>query len=285
MSEPNLPMKPIGADESSSSSDVSNLSDAMKLIAASTPARIFVGRAGTAYRTATRLSLRQDHAAALDAVHAEVDLARDFAKDFVVQHQLFEVRTCAASKSEYLMRPDLGRKLDEASRARIANDCQRDVDFQIVIGDGLSAAAVVKQVPMLLPMLADEAARHGWKIGRPFLVQHCRVGVLNDIGDVLNAKVVVLLIGERPGLMTAESLSAYMAFQPKTGQTDADRNLISNIHARGVPIEQAAARIIALAMQMLAMKTSGVSVKEELSDKIEKQSAVPKLDSNQEPNL
>jgi ethanolamine ammonia-lyase small subunit len=123
----------------------------------------------------------------------------------------------------------------------------------------------VKQVPLLLPLLIEQAAHRGWKVGRPFLVRHCRVGVLNDIGDVLAAKVVVLLIGERPGLMTAESLSAYMTYLPKAGHTDAERNLISNIHARGVPIEQAATRIIALAEQMRAMQTSGVAIKEVLA--------------------
>jgi ethanolamine ammonia-lyase small subunit len=161
----------------------------------------------------------------------------------------------------------LGRKLDDASRTRIANDCPHNVDFQVILGDGLSAAAVVKQVPQLLPLLQAEAAKHGWKVGRPFLVRHCRVGVFNDVGEILSASVVVLLIGERPGLMTAESLSAYMAFQPKAGHTDADRNLISNIHARGVPIEQSAQRIIALAEQMRTMNISGVSVKEQLSEK------------------
>jgi ethanolamine ammonia-lyase small subunit len=136
--------------------------------------------------------------------------------------------------------------------------------LQVVIGDGLSAAAVVKQVPALLPLLEEGAARYGWSFGRPFLVRHCRVGVLNDVGDLLDPAVVVLLIGERPGLMTAESLSAYMAYRPRTGHTDAQRNLISNIHSRGVPHGEAARRVLALAEKMRRMEVSGVAVKEDL---------------------
>ncbi len=113
-------------------------------------------------------------------------------------------------------------------------------------------------------MLAEKAAFCGWKQGQPFAVHYCRVGVMNDVGELLKPKVVVLLIGERPGLATAESLSAYMAYQPCTGHNDAKRNLISNIHARGVNSEAAASRIIALADQMMRRQISGVGLKEEL---------------------
>jgi ethanolamine ammonia-lyase small subunit len=116
----------------------------------------------------------------------------------------------------------------------------------------------------LLPRLADGAAARGWSFGRPFAIHYCRVGVLNDIGELLDPAVVVLLIGERPGLATAESLSAYLAYRPRPGHTDARRNLISNIHARGVGHAQAARRILALAEQMTRQQISGVSVKEEL---------------------
>jgi ethanolamine ammonia-lyase small subunit len=142
--------------------------------------------------------------------------------------------------------------------------CPRRVALQIVIGDGLSVAAVAAQVPRLLPLLADGAVKLGWSFGQPFVIRHCRVGVLNDIGVLLDPAVVVLLIGERPGLATAESLSAYLAFRPRPGHTDAQRNLISNIHARGVGHEEAARRILALAAKMLRMQSSGVDVKEEL---------------------
>jgi ethanolamine ammonia-lyase small subunit len=232
---------------------------------AATPARVLVGRSGPAYRTATQLALRHDHAAALDAVHTDVGLAHDFAPEFVERHQLFEVATHANSKTEYLMRPDRGRRLGDAARTEIVRQCPRGADLQVVIGDGLSAAAVVRQAPPLLPLLEAETTRRGWSFGRPFFVRFCRVGVLNDIGDLLDPVVAVLLIGERPGLMTAESLSAYMAYRPRSGDTDAKRNLISNIHARGVPPEAAAPRIMALAESMRALNTSGVAVKEDLS--------------------
>jgi ethanolamine ammonia-lyase small subunit len=228
-----------------------------------TPARIGVGRAGGSYRTATQLELRRDHAAALDAVHAEIDLDRDFGSPFVREWGLFEVTTQAGDKAEYLMRPDLGRRLSDVARDQISQRCPRGADLQVVIGDGLSAAAVIAQVPSLLPLLAEGAREHGWKVGQPVFVKFCRVGVLNDVGDLLDPAVVVLLIGERPGLATAESLSAYLAYRPRAGHTDADRNLISNIHARGIPPESAASRVLALAEQLIRRQTSGVTVKEQ----------------------
>src|SRR5205085_7187036 len=120
-----------------------------------------------------------------------------------------------------------------------------------------------------LPLLEEEARARGWSFGRPFFVRHCRVGVLNDVGELLDPGVVVLLVGERPGLATAESLSAYMAYRPRPGDTDARRNLISNIHARGVPAEAAAAPIIALAERLRAAQASAVTVKEDLVPGIE----------------
>src|SRR5262249_52086698 len=162
----------------------------------------------------------------LDAVHADLDIARDFDKSFVERWQLFEVQTQAADKTQYLMRPDLGRRLNDVARAEVARSCPRGADLQVVIGDGLSAAAVSAQVPSLLPLLAEGVQRQGWSFGRPFIVRYCRVGVLNDIGELLDPGVVVLLVGERPGLATAVSLSAYMAFRPRPGHSDAQRNLI-----------------------------------------------------------
>ena len=113
-----------------------------------------------------------------------------------------------------------------------------------------------------MPLLQAEAAARGWSLGQPFFIRHCRVGVLNDLGDLLDPAVVILLIGERPGLATALSLSAYMAFRPRPGDDDSRRNLISNIHARGVSPEQAARRIALLAEQMMTLRKSGVTVKE-----------------------
>lgn len=241
-----------------------DLPEVLQALRLQTPARVLVGRAGPAYRTATQLELRQDHAAALDAVHAELDLSRDFPQEFVAHWRLFQVATQVAARVEYLMRPDLGRRLSEQARAEVTRQCPARADLQIVVGDGLSAAAAIAQVPSLLPWLEAGARQRGWSFGRPFVVRYCRVGVLNDVGELLDPAVAVLLIGERPGLATAVSLSAYMAYRPRPGDTDARRNLISNIHARGVSADAAARRILALAARMRQAQTSGVTVKEDL---------------------
>lgn len=267
--------------------------DFLSRIRERTPARVLVDRAGAAYRTPTQLELRSAHAAARDAVRAELDLERDFDADFLREWKLFEVKTRAGSKDEYLLRPDLGRQLSEEAAAQIKARCPAGAGLQIVIGDGLSVTAVATQVPRLLPLIADASRRFtqmnaeeiekqgedtgkvsektdigftraDLALGQPFVIRHCRVGVMNDIGELLGPQVVVLLIGERPGLATAESLSAYMAYRPCAGHTDAQRNLISNIHERGVALEQAAERIVRLAAKMMALERSGVDVKEEL---------------------
>ena len=134
-----------------------------------------------------------------------------------------------------------------------------------MIGDGLSSAAVRAQVPELLPLLVGAAAARGLSIGRPVFVRHCRVGVLSDVGDTTGAGVVVLLVGERPGLATAESLSAYLAHRPTTGDTDAERNLISNIHAGGVRAPEAVRRILGLVEQFRLHQRSGFEVRESTS--------------------
>src|SRR6266850_354507 len=133
------------------------LSDLLQVVQARTPARILTGRAGPAYRTVTQLALRQDYAAAIDAVHAELDLLRDFGQPFVERWGLFEVTTCAGSKAEYLLRPDRGRRLSDAARTAVVRRCPDRTDLQIVIGDGLSAAAVIAQVPLLMDALEQGA--------------------------------------------------------------------------------------------------------------------------------
>lgn len=239
-------------------------SSLIEKIRARTPARVLVDRAGAAYRTSTQLELRQAHAAARDAVRAELDMERDLGADLVEQWKLFEVSTLATSKDEYLLRPDLGRRFSEPARQQLLARCPKEADLQVVIGDGLSVTAVASQVPPLLPRVFHAARERGWKVGQPFVVRHCRVGVMNHVGDLLRPRVVVLLIGERPGLATAESLSAYMAYLPKAKDVDANRNLISNIHARGVSVEVAAMRIVNLAEQMMRRQLSGVELKEEI---------------------
>jgi ethanolamine ammonia-lyase small subunit/amino acid transporter len=242
------------------SNGVSDLADSLRL---RTPARILVGRAGPAYRTATQLELRRDHASAVDAVRAEMDLERDWGSAFLETWRLFAVSSCAASKDEYLRRPDLGRRLSESACESIAANCPAGSDLQIVLSDGLSATAIAAQAPALLPLLIAAAREEGWSVGRPFFVHRGRVGLLNEVGRILRPEVVVLLIGERPGMATAESLSAYMAFRPQPGDTDARRNLVSNIHRRGVSAEVAARRILSLARKMRAQQSSGVEVKED----------------------
>lgn len=258
----------------------------------STPARLLVDRAGGSYLTETHLQLRADHAAARDAVQTELELA-DLGSELVDKHRLFLVQTTATTKAEFLLRPDLGRKLSGETREQIGRQCgigpltlalspedggegtgakpglqtKANPSLQIVIGDGLSATAVKTQVPGLLPLLIESARKAGWSVGQPFVIRYCRVGVMNDIGELLDPDVVVLLIGERPGLATAESLSAYLAYRPRAGQTDAQRNLISNIHARGVSHEAAVVRVLDLAAQMRDRRISGVEIKERLPER------------------
>jgi ethanolamine ammonia-lyase small subunit len=247
------------ADKLAAGSDWPEL---VRKIRARTPARILVGRAGPAYRTETQLQLREDHAAARDAVRAELDVNAAFGAVFVERWKLFEVRTRALSKDEYLQHPSLGRAFNDSSRAEIAQCCAAERDLQIAIGDGLSVPAIGAQVPRLLPLLMVGAEARGWSVGQTFIIHHCRVGIVNEIGELLRPRIVLLLIGERPGLATAESLSAYMAYRPERAHSDANRNLISNIHSRGLSAEEAAARILNLCAQMMRLRVSGVALKE-----------------------
>jgi ethanolamine ammonia-lyase small subunit len=229
----------------------------VRRIQARTPARLLVGRWGAAYPTATQLELREAHAAARDAVCAEMDARAIFSGSFLDQWKLFEVSTQAADKQEYLLRPDLGRHFADSARVEILNRCSKGNDMEIAIGDGLSVAAVAAQVPRLLPLLYQSAIKRGWTVGQTLIVRYCRVGILNEIGELLTPRVAVLLIGERPGLGAADSLSAYMAYRPDSTHTDANRNLVSNIHARGLSPENAADRILRLAELMILARTSG----------------------------
>src|SRR3984893_17689631 len=228
-----------------------------------TPARLLVGRAGAAYRTETQLQLREDHAKARDAVRAELELRTAFDSEFIEQWNLFEVSTRAYTKLEYLARPALGREFSDESRGEILRRCLPNRNIQIVVGDGLSALAVQTQGPHLLPLLVEGARKSGWSIGQTFVVRHCRVGILNEIGELLRPQIAILLIGERPGLVSAESMSAYMAYQPGRSHSDANRNLISNIHDCGLSSPSAAAGILNLSAQMMRVRISGCTLKEQ----------------------
>ena len=243
-----------------------DLSEIVKKVRARTPARLLAGRSGAAYRTNTQLELREAHAAARDAVRAELDLSTSLGNDFIHKWNLFEVCSQATTKDEYLLRPDLGRHLNEKSRAEVSRRCTTGHDLQIVIGDGLSVTAVALQVPRLLQLLHEGAKTRDWNLGEIFVIRHCRVGILNELGELLEPRVAILLIGERPGLATAESLSAYMAYRPGSSDTDANRNLISNIHVRGVSTEQAVQRILNLAAAMMKAQNSGWELREKLPE-------------------
>src|SRR6266849_5895759 len=157
-------------------------SDFLGRIRARTPARVLVERTGASYLTRTQLDLRQAHAAARDAVRTELEMEKSFDAEFVARWKLFEVSTRALSKDEYLLRPDLGRRFGEDAIRTIQARCSQKTDLQIVIGDGLSVTAVATQVPRLLPLIFEKAATRGSKLGQPFVVRYCRVGVMNHIG-------------------------------------------------------------------------------------------------------
>src|SRR5271163_1466933 len=252
---------PTNLSQQNDSSEI-GLSEILTKVRAQTPARLLAGRSGAAYHTNTQLDLREAHASARDAVRAELALPTDLGNYFVRKWNLFEVCSRATTKDEYLARPDLGRQLDDLSRVTVLERCAKGRDLQIMVGDGLSVSAVTAQVPQLLPLLCEGATTRGWKVSEIFAIRHCRVGLLNEIGELLHPLIAILLIGERPGLATAESLSAYMAYQPNRTHSDANRNLISNIHSRGLSAEEAAARIMNLCAQMMELRVSGVTLKE-----------------------
>lgn len=233
--------------------------EALRALMASTTARIGVGRAGPRYRTASLLLFQADHAVTQDALYRDVD------PQLLADLGLFTVQTrVTGGKQEYLLRPDLGRQLDDESKRLIVERCVQAPNIQLVVGDGLSAAAVEANVREMFPIILQGAQAAGLSVGKPFFIKHCRVGVLNDIGALLNPDVVILLIGERPGLGRAESLSAYMAYRPKPGDTDADRDVVCNIFNNGGtnPLE-AAAYTLQIAQKMMRHQASGVKLKKE----------------------
>ena len=231
--------------------------DALPALIASTTARLGVGRAGPRYNTFALLLCQGDYAITQDALMRDVD------QPVLDDLDLFTVHTnITGGKHEYLLRPDLGRQLSAAARQTLYAQCIPSPNIQLVVGDGLSATAVEANVRVMLPALRQSAEAVGLSVGTPFFIKYCRVGVLNDIGEVLKPDVVILLIGERPGLGRAASLSAYMAYRPKAGDTDADRDVVSNIFANGGTDPFAGvACIIELAQKMMQYQASGVKLK------------------------
>ncbi|MBK8800503.1 MAG: ethanolamine ammonia-lyase subunit EutC [Fibrobacteres bacterium] len=218
-----------------------------------TPARIDRGRAGARPRTAELLLFRADHAAARDAVLTE--LPEDFPDQLGC---VASVRTCSADRREYLLRPDLGRRIRLGDEQAVAALGKGGCDVLVVVADGLSSAAVASQVPILLPplMVSLEVMKPG-SVRGPVFVRNARVGAMNHLGDLAQATVVVMLVGERPGLSTSRSLSAYMGWMPRPGCTDAHRNVISNIHEQGLAVQQAAVVVARWVAGMFRERTSG----------------------------
>jgi len=227
-------------------------------LAAATPARVFLGRVGTTLRTRDMLALRVDHAAARDAVHARLDDESEALEPLVAGHGMFTVTTQADTPHAYLRRPDLGRLFSEEGAARIRAEGTRQADVQLVVADGLSARAVGSYAAPFVEEFARLCAARGWTLGRPIGVRHARVGLMNQVGELMRPQVVVMLIGERPGLDVHASMSAYFGYRPTPACTDEDRSLISNIHDEGIPPEQAASDAAALIEQILATRASGV---------------------------
>lgn len=221
-----------------------------------TPARIAQGRAGARYRTRPWLLFNADQAITQDT------LFRDVSETLLAELKLFKVQTRIANgKQEYLLRPDLGRQLNDDARTSLAERCVKNPQVQICVGDGLSAQAIEANLGQILPVLKQGCQAAGLNLGTPFFIQYCRVGVMNDIGDILRPEVLLLLIGERPGLGRAESMSIYMAYRPKGGDTDAERDVICNIFNGGTNPLEAGAYAVQMAQKMIQRQASGVKLK------------------------
>lgn len=231
--------------------------DGLRNLCATTNARLGVGRTGPRPKTASLLLFQADHGVTQDAIYGVVS---DDTKEAL---NLFTVQTRAEDRAEYLLRPDLGRLLTEEAKKTIAEKCAKSPDVQICVGDGLSAAAIDNNLANIYPVIEQGLKSAGLTIGTPFFIENARVGVMNDVNTVVKAKVVLLLIGERPGLGIADAMSAYMGFDPQPGKSDADRDLICMITTHGGtnPLE-AGAYIVEFVKRMIKYSASGVKLRE-----------------------
>ena len=221
---------------------------------AKTPARLGSGKAGPRYKTLTMLRFRADHAAAQDAVFSEVDT------EFAKKYDLLPTKTRCDSKEEYLTRPDLGRCFDEHNAKAIQGVIDKPPTVQIVIGDGLSSAAIEANAMDCLYALKDGLKARGIATGKDIFVKYCRVGAGDAIGDITGCELVCMLVGERPGLVTDKSMSIYITYKPHTGVSESSRTVISNIHAQGTPAVEAGAYAAELIEKILRRKVSGVGL-------------------------
>ena len=217
-----------------------------------TTALVGIGHVGTRYATDVLLQFQAELAITHTAVGAELP------DDWAEKTGFVPVRSRVTSHREFLLRPDLGRRLDDDSLAVVRSRCQKAVDVQIIVADGLSAVACMQTGKVLYDAVAQACAARGLSVGTPVAARFARVWLEDEIGQEVGAKVAMILLGERPGLGTGDGLSAYVVYEPKLGNTDGDRNMISNIHMRGTPPEEAAQRLAALAHAMIAQRTSGV---------------------------
>lgn len=219
-----------------------------------TPARLGCGKAGARYKTLTMLRFRADHAAAQDTVFSQVP------EDFAEKNGMVEVKTRCRDKDEYLTRPDLGRCFDEENARKIRAAVPGTPRVQLVIGDGLSSAAILANALDCVAAIRDGLKLRGIETGSPLFVRYCRVGAGDAIGDITGCELVCMLVGERPGLVTDKSMSAYITYQPRTGVLESARTVVSNIHAQGTPAVEAGAHIAGLLETILKKKVSGVAL-------------------------
>ena len=230
-----------------------------------TQARIALGRAGHAVPTQALLDFQLAHAQARDAVQfpwnidAFAEQLRDIGEETLI------LQTPVSSRSEYLRRPDFGRVLTEESRIRLCNFKARGVDVALIVSNGLSSTAVERRGIALLQTILEGLRVRQFRIAPICLVANGRVALLDDIGSVLDARVAVIVIGERPGLSAADSLGIYLGYAPKQGNTDAERNCISNIHPpEGLSYESATRKLLYLIEESIRRGFSGVALKDEM---------------------
>ena len=227
-----------------------------------TPARILLGRAGSGLATAPTLEFAMDYARARDAVHAALDVNRIRSGLMAIGLPSTVVSSLAGDRKTYLARPDLGRRLDPASRDQVLGQGARG-GLAVVLADGLSPVAVNTHAVELVSRLTRELAEPGIALDRVLIAQGARVALGDEIGELIGARMLVMLIGERPGLSAPHSLGAYLTFAPKPGRTDAERNCVSNIHYRGMGYDEAAFRIAWLIREGLERQLTGVMLKDD----------------------
>lgn len=219
-----------------------------------TTALLGIGHVGTRYATDVVLQFQAELAVAHAAVAAELPA------DWASKNGFLGLRSRVRDHREFLLRPDLGRRLDDESLARWKQSGAHGVDVQPILADGLSAIACMQSGPALLESFTGACRARGLTVGVPVVARYARVWLEDEIGELVGAKVAAILLGERPGLGTGDGLSAYLVHDPKIGNTDGDRNMMSNIHARGTPPEVAGERLAVLARAMVDQKRSGVAL-------------------------